>query len=80
MTAVRVIILRVGCTGNWKVLGMESILGVMVLAIRDDEREGCMLGWYRKYNGAGILVKRLWKYFERRENEIYQDGFILLVL
>ena len=37
MTAVRVIILC--CTGNWKVLGMGSILGVMVLAFRDDGRE-----------------------------------------
>ena len=57
MTAVRVIIIGVCCTGNWKVLRMESILGVMVLAIRDDGRE-TPLGKGGIY--AGMFQEKQW--------------------
>ena len=63
---------------------MFSILGVMVLAIRDDGRETLsMKGRDICLDGIGnamvIVVKGLWKYLERRSKEIYQDVFVLLV-
>ena len=54
---------------------MESILGVMVLAIRDDGREtlsgkGTDTCWDGTGNTMMIVVKGLWKYLERRGKEI----------
>ena len=63
---------------------MVNILGVMVLAIRDDGRETLSrIGRDICLDGTGntmvIVVKGLWKYLERRGKEIYQDVFVLLV-
>ena len=63
---------------------MVSVLGVMVLTIRDDgtetlsmkERDICLDG---TGNTMVIVVKGLWKYLERRGKEIYQDVSVLLV-